>query len=112
MINTQKKEIAIVFFIAALCISAMLIFKRIQPSGIGEAVISVDGNEVFRRSLEEEGQFTVNGINNMTFEINNGGVRVVSSDCPDKICIKSGFVCTEGSSAVCLPNKVIVTVED
>lgn len=47
----------------------------------------------------------------MEFEIADGGVRVKSSDCPDKICVKTGLVSHEGMSAVCMPNRVIVTVE-
>jgi hypothetical protein len=40
----------------------------------------------------------------------DGSIRFEESDCPDKICIRSGRLKTVGESAACLPNKIIVKI--
>jgi hypothetical protein len=42
--------------------------------------------------------------------IENGSVRVVSSPCPEKICIKTGRISKPGQWIACLPNKVFISI--
>lgn len=94
-----------------ICAAACIIFLLIPKETPKTAVIYYDGSEICRRPLTEEGEFTLPELPQMTFEITDGGIRVISSDCPDKICIKQGLVKYESASAVCIPNKAAVTVE-
>lgn len=38
----------------------------------------------------------------------DGGIAFASSDCPDKICVRSGVLRFPGQSAACLPNRVVI----
>lgn len=107
----SRREKIIIFAVAAVCLVCSVIFVFIPKKSGSYAVISLNGETVMKKSLSDEGTFTVPQIPNMEFEIADGGVRVKSSDCPDKICVKTGLVSHEGMSAVCMPNRVIVTVE-
>lgn len=40
----------------------------------------------------------------------DGSIRFEESDCPDKVCINTGRLSHIGSSAACLPNKVILKI--
>ncbi len=40
------------------------------------------------------------------------GIRFIASPCPDKLCVKHGWVNDEMDLAACLPNGLVVTVED
>ena len=44
-------------------------------------------------------------------EINDGTVRVLSSPCPMKICMKMGTRSHAGEIIVCVPNQVIIIIE-
>lgn len=108
----SRTEKIIICAILAVCAAAALIITLYSSGHSAKyAVISVDGEEVFRRALTKDGEFTVPEIPDMRFEISGGGVRVIGSDCPDKICIKTGLVTETAMSAVCLPNRVVVTVK-
>ena len=41
----------------------------------------------------------------------NRRARVVSSDCPDKLCVHSGWVSACGHIAACLPNGVLLMID-
>ena len=47
----------------------------------------------------------------MIVEVKNGKARVVSSNCPDKICVHTGWVSECGHFAACLPNGVILLLD-
>jgi hypothetical protein len=47
----------------------------------------------------------------MIVEVQNGRARIVSSSCPDKICVHTGWVSECGHIAVCLPNSVALMID-
>ena len=47
----------------------------------------------------------------MVFQVTkDGGIRVVSADCPDQICVNSGVIYRAGSFIACVPNGFLVSV--
>lgn len=43
-------------------------------------------------------------------DLSDGKVHIDEADCPDKICIKDGFISKPGQMLVCLPNKVVIQI--
>lgn len=43
-------------------------------------------------------------------EIEGRKARILESNCPDKICVKTGYISKAGESIICLPHKVIVEI--
>jgi hypothetical protein len=95
---------------------AVLAGGAVSPWFIGEdsgayAVISHDGGEE-RLPLAEERTLTVDGpVGRTVIVIEDGTVRIRESDCPQKLCVRLGAVDRAGESLVCVPNRVVVTVE-
>ena len=85
-----------------LCIAAGT--KRIRST------VWVDGyDKTYEYSLDENGIHQIPGpLGNTTIEIRDRKVRIIESPCPGKNCVNQGW----DNLIVCLPNKVIVTVED
>ncbi len=48
---------------------------------------------------------------NVTVKFTKDGAEVVSSHCPDKLCVHSGKITRSGQSIVCLPAKISVSLE-
>lgn len=64
-----------------------------------------------RYSLERNLTVNVPGpLGNTVVRINNGNVRVLSSPCPYKQCIKMGPIGSDGGVIACVPNKVVISV--
>jgi hypothetical protein len=45
-------------------------------------------------------------------EVRGGRARVVASPCPDQLCVNFGWRSREGQFAACLPNRVLLVVEE
>jgi len=43
-------------------------------------------------------------------EVKAGRIRVVESDCPDRLCMGQGWISGAGRTIVCLPHRIIVTI--
>ncbi len=78
------------------------------------AVLEIDGEVVEKFSLDGEiKQYRVEtaaGFNTLAFE--DGKVRVIEADCPDRLCVNFGWAQQVGQTIVCLPHKVIIRIEN
>ena len=107
-----RNDILLVLVIISLALIAFLVFKLSAREG-SEAVITVDGNTYATLPLSKNATLTVtleNGGEN-TVTVKGGEVFVTSADCPDKICVSHRPIKNVGETIVCLPHKVVVTVE-
>ena len=43
--------------------------------------------------------------------IENGRIRIIDADCPDKLCVKTGWITESGQSVICLPHKLIIKIQ-
>ena len=79
--------------------------------GLGQKGSRVVVNAVgvkYEYSAELDGTYSVPGeLGPTTVEIKDGRVRITDSPCPNKTCISQGW----HNPLVCLPNKVMITVE-
>jgi len=103
----QFKILDFLVFVLLLAAGVFLCIKTVSPKG---SVVRVEADEKqYEYSLEQNGTFQVQGaLGYTTFTIENGRVHIVDSACPNKTCVEQGWT----SPIVCLPNKVIITIED
>lgn len=47
-----------------------------------------------------------------TVEIKDGRIRVKDADCPDKVCVKTGWLSSSAVPIVCLPNHLVIEFEN
>lgn len=46
-----------------------------------------------------------------TISIEPGRIKINDADCPDKLCVKSGWISEPGQTIVCLPHKLIIAIQ-
>lgn len=92
--------------LVALLLYFLLIWNRKPGQGV---IVSVDGQEIARYALTDEGTYSLNGGTN-TLVIEDGSAYLIEADCPDHLCVKQGKIRGEGQVITCLPNRLTVTV--
>lgn len=104
-----------VLALLALAALGLLLWLGTAPSG-RTAVLEVEGVETVRRELsplpgpEVLSVAGANGIE-LTVEFSREGARVLSANCPDKTCQRTGLLTKAGECAVCLPGRVVLKLE-
>ena len=72
------------------------------------AEIIVDGKTTEIISLDE---LYEKQINDVVVCCENGEIFIKESDCPDKVCMRSGSISKSGESIICAPNRVAVKID-
>ena len=111
--DEKKKERNDRILIAGIIVSAILltIIFLLKGSSVGTTVVvSVDGEEYGRYSLLKEQVVQIGDTN--TLVIHNHEADMLFAECPDQICVKHTPISGTDENIICLPNKVVVTIED
>ncbi len=105
----RKSDIIIIL----VCLLTALIF--FLPSLFASddkltAVIMADGETVKEIVLTEgtDETFTIDGV---VIKAEGRNIYFEDSNCPDKVCVRSGKLDSKGESAACVPNSVSVYIK-
>lgn len=80
------------------------------------AVISSKNQEVGRVMLTGHTGTEILDIpeiecNPNTVEVIDEEIRIISSTCPEQICVNTGYISKPGPAIICLPHQVIINIE-
>ncbi|HKJ04205.1 MAG TPA: NusG domain II-containing protein [Geopsychrobacteraceae bacterium] len=97
--------------VLVLLVGASFLLPFSRRSG-AEVIVDVQDRTVFTAPLDQARRFDIEGPLGMTqVEIDNGAVRMLSSPCPQKICIGLGKARRTGDLLACVPNRIVVRIE-
>lgn len=112
MINKIKKyklDILIVATIIFISLITSLIISLTKEQG-NLVVVKIKNEEIASYQLNIDGKYSLNnGTNILVIEDNYAWVE--EADCPDELCIKRGKISNVGESIICLPHRLIITIE-
>lgn len=115
MLTKADKWLVLVLSMLALAgIGLNLLLMSGTASQAKSAVITLDGQVIKTIPLRQgyAGEFRVGRDNEYNvIEYQDGRVRMKDADCPDRICLLSGWISTAPQQIVCLPNRVVVKIE-
>lgn len=83
-----------------------------KPSG-GTAIITQNGIELHRIDLNNvtgRMEIQIGGRYNELIVAENGRIRFEQADCPDQICVNTGWISRPGQVSVCVPAGVILKI--
>lgn len=103
-----KKETALLGALLFLSVISFIILNLSAPEG-AYAEVRINGECVAVYPLSQDGEYPLNGGTNILV-IEDGTAYLSYASCPDKTCVKTGRLHRTGESAVCLPNKLSVTI--
>lgn len=105
----RKTDLIVICIVAAVAALCFFLTRANSPADVCH--VTYDGKIVKTVQLSGNTSFKIDEAPLMEFEIKDGMVAAIVSDCPDKICVRTGYIGRAGQKIVCLPNKVTVTVE-
>lgn len=118
MYNKIKKGDVITFIVAGLLIiisfSGLKLYQSINTRHGRIAVIRQD-NKIIRKidldSFKGAQTIDINGDYYNKISVENGRIRFEEANCPDLVCVNTGWLDKNGQMAVCLPNKISIKIE-
>ena len=116
MNNRKLINRADLIFIGTAAVLALLIYilviGRPAPAVGLHAEITYHGRTVATLPLENDTVVSLAEHPPIRFIIEDGRIAFYSSDCPDQVCVRRGFLHLPGQSFACMPNRVVLTVID
>ena len=102
--------IAVIVSAVALVFGVYMLVSHLMEQDVGDGsyvTVEVDGTEIARYDLTEDGEYSLNGGTNI-LRIENGQAYIIEANCPDQICVHTGAAAPL-QPIVCLPNRLTVT---
>ena len=96
-------------FAAGIVGCLLLLFA---PSDHNKVLIRRDGEVLYSLDLSKETNRTFvipYGGSSNTIEIRDGRIRVLEAECPDKVCVRTGWLSSSAIPIVCLPNHLEIS---
>lgn len=113
----MKRADWILIICIALLAGALWLYYRINGDAKmtgagGQVVVTINGEEYQRFDLTGDIRMelpTVDG--NSVLVITDGNCFMESAHCPDQICVKHKPIQMTGESIICLPYRIVVSIE-
>lgn len=116
MFRTRFSFADALVILSVLSVAALLLlgFLRSAETASSENLLVIrTPTETLTYPLSADRTVTVSSGNiTLTVEIRDGRARVSDSDCPDKICQRTGWISRKGETVICAPAAVRLTVTD
>ena len=110
-LRAHRNDIVLVAVLLLLG-GALALFLWLTRQAGGTVAVQIDGETVMELPLGEDIQIVLGeGAHSNTLVIRDGKAQVAEASCPDRICVRQGAVQYAGESIVCLPHKLVITVQ-
>lgn len=106
-----RKGDLILLAVILLAATALLVFRPLHSPGT-TVTVTVDGRFYGSWELASDVEVTIPGYSGTNrLQIADGTASVISADCPDLLCVHHAPISASGERIVCLPNRVIVSID-
>ncbi len=100
----------LVFVLACVVAVSVSLVSALTHQGTS-VVVEVQGSPVYRLDLREERSVEIRGVQGVLHvQVRDGKVAVIDADCPNHVCVRTGWRSRAGEVIVCVPNKTIVRI--
>ena len=96
------------FIVISLLILISMFYMTGQSEGTKKLFLI---SEKEKTQIQLKNQIIKLDDGDVVIEVTKDGARFIENDCPNEICIKSGWVNKCGHTAACVPNKYALVIE-
>lgn len=108
----KKNDIILIGIVVIVAVIFFGIFQMTKKDG-ASIIVTIDGKLYGTYSLDKEEVIEIEseyGTNELI--IKDHKAKMEGASCPDQLCMHQHAIDKTGQTIVCLPNKVVVTVEN
>ena len=109
-----KRDLIFLVVVIVGCLIFLLIFNVLTQKKGQKIIVEVDKQEWGTFFLDEDKIIEITneeGVVTNKLIIKDGKADMVEANCPDKLCVHQKAISLNNQTIVCLPNKVVVTVD-
>ncbi len=107
--DTRPLDWVVLLIITSVCLASLFAARASTARASDTVTVEVEGRAVYRLSLLKDSEVDVKGPLGITHVvIKNRRIRVTDSPCPEKICVRQGWI--NRGAIVCVPNRVVITI--
>lgn len=109
-----RNDIIFISTLLILIIIFLFVFYSKYNTSGSYVTITVDGKQYGRYRLDEDKEIKIKNASGKVTNIlliKDNCANMLEANCPDKLCVNQKAISKEKETIVCLPNKVVVTVE-
>ena len=106
----HRADGAVLLAVCLLALGSWLADCLSRRPGAGAVVNSPAGEQTVELSRDRRWSIAGRDGLTVTVQVENGRIRFASSDCPDRVCVHSGWLSTAGQTAACVPAGVSIRV--
>ena len=110
-----KKRDALILLILLILAGGVWFFIQSTNEEVGARAygeIHFGQNLIKVVPLYRDQTFTVGPNPNVIFEVQDGSIAFSKSDCPDQVCVHTGFIYRRHHFAACLPNSLLLMIRE
>ncbi len=102
----KKKDVILAGTVLLIAAAGWFLLSLFLPENRSMIRITVEGKLYGEYSLEKDQEIKIGETN--ICRIEDGKVKMIYANCPDKLCMEQKAVDASGGSIICLPNKVVI----
>lgn len=109
----KKTDLIVIGAILTVCLAVWGVYQIFYAGKGAKAEIYYGSKLVATVDLNkgEDREFSIPEEPHVILHLyRDGSIGFIASDCPDKVCVRTGLLRKVGQSAACLPNRVILKI--
>lgn len=111
--NTKinKYDISLIVIIMLLSIFLLLFFNKEKQGKY--AYVYYENKIIKKIDLNIDNTYIVKGYNGkVKIKVKNNKIKVTEENSPKHLCSKQGYIKKTNEQIICLPNKIVIEIED
>jgi hypothetical protein len=110
-VKIQRGDLILVALLLLLGALGWLTVHLVRPQNSPEKIKISTTDQKFELALKDTLLVIPGPLGETTLRIQDKKVWVEKAPCPNKLCMRQGKISKPGESIICLPNRIVITIE-
>jgi len=112
----KKGDLILIAAIVVIIAAAFLITETLKSgdSSVNKTAEISQSSKIIKtidlKKVTKAEDIVIAGKYRNVVRVEQGRIRFIESNCPDQICVKTGWLLSSGDIAVCLPNQATIKI--